>query len=65
MKTVYELATFQRAVDLVAAIYDLTSRFPRDERYGLTSQLRRASVGVAATSLKARGVSRTVNGDSF
>ena len=33
-------------MDFVVAVYDLTRRFPREERYGLTSQLRRAAVGV-------------------
>jgi four helix bundle protein len=34
------------AISLVEAIYRLTSVFPADERYGLTSQLRRAAVSV-------------------
>jgi len=33
---------------LVTAIYSATSRFPRDEQFGLTSQLRRAAVSVPA-----------------
>jgi four helix bundle protein len=40
---------WQRADDLCVAIYKLTeTKFPRSERFGLTSQLRRASYSVAA-----------------
>src|SRR5262249_18564280 len=43
------LVAWQRADDLCVAMYGLTSlRFPTEERYGLTSQLRRASFSVAA-----------------
>ena len=34
--------------ELVKEIYQLTSTFPKDEKYGLTSQLRRASVSVSS-----------------
>ena len=36
------------AVLFVSNIYRITSSFPADEKYGLTSQLRRASVSVSA-----------------
>jgi len=36
----------QRAMRLVTEIYDATRKFPRDELYGLTNQLRRAAVSV-------------------
>lgn len=41
-----DLATWQVAMDFVVRIYALTSQFPREERYGLTAQLRRAAVGI-------------------
>ena len=41
-----DLIVWQRAVELVVAIYDLTSDFPAQEQYGLTSQMRRAAVSV-------------------
>ncbi len=40
------LTAWQKAMDLVVAIYDSTQNFPKEEIYGLTSQLRRAAVSV-------------------
>lgn len=42
----HQLDVWNDAIALVEAIYRLTSTFPSDERYGLTSQLRRAAVSV-------------------
>ena len=41
-----ELRVWQAAMELTLAVYDLTKGFPNEERYGLTSQLRRAAVSV-------------------
>ncbi len=40
------LTAWQKAMDLVVAIYNATHNFPKEEIYGLTSQLRRAAVSV-------------------
>jgi len=40
------LLAWRKSMDLVVEIYELTKTFPGDEIYGLTSQLRRASVSV-------------------
>ena len=45
------------SLDLVSKIYSLTSQFPKEEIFGLTSQLRRASVSVSSNI--AEGLSRT------
>ena len=45
------------SLDLVLKIYTLTSQFPKDELFGLTIQLRRASVSVSSNI--AEGLSRT------
>jgi four helix bundle protein len=41
-----DLDAWQLGMNLALSIYELTRRFPRDEQYGLTSQLRRAAVGI-------------------
>ena len=42
------LKIWQKGLDLAEDIYKQTKSFPDDEKYGLTSQLRRASVSVAS-----------------
>ncbi len=46
LKSYKELAVWQKSVQLVVEIYNLTERFPKEETYGLTSQARRASVSI-------------------
>ena len=41
-----DLKVWQSAMDLVEEIYRATVRFPRDERFGLTAQIRRAAVSI-------------------
>jgi four helix bundle protein len=41
-----DLIAWHKAMKFVTAIYEVTLRFPSEERYGLTNQLRRASVSV-------------------
>jgi four helix bundle protein len=43
-----ELKVWQKAHELTLAVYRATSEFPREEIYGLTSQLRRSSSSIAA-----------------
>jgi four helix bundle protein len=43
-----DLIVWQKSHRLVLEVYRITRGFPRDERYGLTSQLRRAIVSVPA-----------------
>ena len=54
-KSFRDLVAFQRALDTVVVVYDVTSRFPCDERYGLTSQLRRASISVCSQIAEGQG----------
>jgi four helix bundle protein len=49
------LEVWKKAVDFVVTIYKHTSSFPKDERFGLTSQIRRASVSVAANIAEGAG----------
>ena len=50
-----DLIVWQRAIQLTVGIYTLTRSFPKDEVYGLTSQMRRASVSVASNIAEGRG----------
>ena len=46
MKTYKDLIVWQKAIELVVHIYELTDKFPREEIFGLTSQIRRAAVSI-------------------
>jgi four helix bundle protein len=48
MKDFRELKVWEKSHRLALAVYKATARFPKDELYGLTSQLRRSSVSVPA-----------------
>ena len=50
-----DLTVWQRAMEMTVCVYDLTRAFPKDEMYGLTSQLRRACVSVASNIAEGRG----------
>ena len=52
-----DLVVWQRAIQMSLAIYNLTSAFPSSERFGLTGQLRRASVSVASNIAEGYGKS--------
>jgi len=52
-----DLLLWQRAVQLSLAIYRLTASFPDSERFGLTNQLRRASVSIAGNLAEGYGQS--------
>lgn len=41
-----DLIVWQKAIELVVLIYDLTKDFPKEELYGLSSQMRRAAVSI-------------------
>ncbi len=49
------LIAWQNAMELVSVVYDLTKNFPRDEMFGLTSQIRRASVSVPSNIAEGQG----------
>ena len=55
MSRFQDLVAFQRAVELVEKIYEVTESFPKTEVYGLTSQLRRASLSVMSDIAEGEG----------
>ena len=54
-KSYQDLVAWQKAMDLVADVYRFTSGFPREETYGLTSQLRRAAISVPSNIAEGQG----------
>lgn len=40
------LKVWQKAVDLAVSVYELTKSFPSEEKFGITSQMRRSSVSI-------------------
>ena len=49
-----ELVVWQKAVELSVQIYALTEQYPREEIYGITSQMRRAAVSIASNIAEGR-----------
>jgi four helix bundle protein len=50
---------WKESIELVQLVYEITQKFPGDEKFGLVSQLRRASVSVLSNI--AEGCSRSSN----
>jgi four helix bundle protein len=50
-----ELIVWQRAMELTVAIYRLSRDFPSEERFGLTSQIRRAAVSIPSNIAEGQG----------
>ena len=50
-----DLIVWQKAVQMVTEIYVHTRAFPREETYGLTSQLRRSAVSIACNIAEGQG----------
>jgi four helix bundle protein len=56
-----DLLVWQRSIEMTMAIYKLTAAFPESEKFGLASQLRRASVSVSSNI--AEGYGRASSGE--
>jgi len=61
VKSFKELIVWQKAMQLVRAVYDATDQFPRNERYALADQLDRAAVSVPSNI--AEGFGRNTDKD--
>lgn len=55
VKNYQELIVWQKAMDLVVEVYRASKAFPREEVYGLTSQLRRAAVSIPSNVAEGQG----------
>jgi four helix bundle protein len=58
-----DLVAWQKSMDLAERIYIATAKFPKEERYGLISQIRRASVSVPSNIAEGQG--RRSSDDEF
>ena len=54
-----QLTVWQVAIELVTDVYTLSQHFPNEEKFGLTNQIRRASVSIASNI--AEGAARQGN----
>ena len=61
VKTYRDLIVWQKSMLLVTEIYRLTKAFPREEMYGLTSQIRRSAVSIPSNICE--GYARNSDGD--
>ncbi len=52
--TYRDLIVWQKAMDLVVLVYEMTKEFPTEERYGLVSQMRRAAVSIPSNIAEGR-----------
>jgi four helix bundle protein len=50
-----ELKVWEKAVELVLEIYKIVSKFPKDETFGLTSQIKRAAVSIPSNIAEGAG----------
>ena len=50
-----DLEIWKRSIDLVEKIYQVTNGFPKDEQFGLISQMRRAAVSIASNIAEGYG----------
>ena len=55
VKSYRELVAWQKAMDLVSRVYEITAKFPEREVFGLTSQLRRCAVSVPSNIAEGQG----------
>ncbi|MBU1259917.1 MAG: four helix bundle protein [Planctomycetes bacterium] len=61
MRNYKDLEIWQRSISLIEAIYNVTKKFPKEETYGLISQVRRAAVSIPSNI--AEGFARFYNNE--
>jgi len=61
LKNYKELKVWQKSYALCLEIYRITARFPKEEKYGLTSQIRRSAVSIPSNISEGYGRKTTVD----
>jgi four helix bundle protein len=61
LKNYKELKVWQKSYGLCLDVYRITTKFPHDERYGLTSQIRRSAVSIASNIAEGYGRKTTAD----
>ena len=59
MKTFRDLQVWQKSMTLVTEIYKISKEFPKDEVYGLTSQMRRCAISIPSNMAEGYGRNST------
>ena len=59
MKTFRDLIVWQKAMQLVTDTYQITLNFPKEELYGLTSQIKRCSISIPSNMAEGYGRNST------
>ena len=57
VKSFHDLVVWQKSMELVTEIYKVSQKFPKEEMFGLTSQIRRAAVAIPSNVAEGRGKS--------
>lgn len=55
MRTHKDLNVWKHSMEMVTSVYALTRKFPKEEMYGLTNQIRRASVSIPSNIAEGAG----------
>jgi len=50
MKSYRDLIVWQKSVEMVTHVYKLLNAFPEDEKFGLTSQIKRSSISISSNT---------------
>ncbi len=61
LKSFKELNVWQKSYELCLNLYSVTAKFPNEEKYGLTSQIRRSAVSIPSNIAEGYGRKTTVD----
>lgn len=65
MNKLKDLRVWQKSIELGVEVYKITSKFPAEERYGLTGQIRRAAISISSNIAEGAGRNTTKEFNNF